>query len=296
MSKVSSVYQRAIHLDILAGVLIVYMVYVHICQLFQYDNNVCFKCLQHIFGFFMPWFFFKGGMFYHDGLTTQIIKSGFRRLITPYILWTSIGVAILSIIRYYHGIPFDFLRCVKGSVGCMLLTGSVRGNLPLWFLLTLFCSRILFHLSRKCKLPSVVVLVACFIGGFLCNKFSIDTPKYLANTLTGTMFYAGGYLLRSKQYNRYYTIFSFVIFIAINYFAYTYVGIRNNKVLDGYYLLWPLFSFSGIILFNNVFSLIENYRENLLIVVKPLAYIGVHSLLIYVIHWPILLVLKELIN
>lgn len=192
MNKIESVSKRMRHLDIVAGILITYMVYVHVSQFFDFENVAFSKILQHLFGFFMPWFFFKGGMFFRDSPLRKIIYGGFKRLMVPYIIWTIIGVLVLSIIRYEHGIAFNFLTCIKGTLGCLALTGSVSGNLPLWFLLTLYLVRLIYKCSKLCNISAIAIVFVCFLGGLACNYYDITCPKYFANTLTAAMFFGGG--------------------------------------------------------------------------------------------------------
>lgn len=298
MNKIESMSKRMRHLDIVAGILITYMVYVHVSQFFDFENVAFSKILQHLFGFFMPWFFFKGGMFFRDSPLRKIIYGGFKRLMIPYIIWTIIGVLVLSIIRYEHGIAFNFLTCIKGTLGCLALTGSVSGNLPLWFLLTLYLVRLIYKCSKLCNISAIAFVFVCFFGGLACNYYDISCPKYFANTLTASMFFGGGDLMKSIQYNYKIKWLSIILFVLINCFAYTYVGIRNNVVIEGYYLLWPIFSFSGIIFINNIFFNLEKLKNHKIyqFVSKLLAFIGSHSMAIYVVHWPILLILRDIIE
>lgn len=93
--------------------------------------------------FFMPWFFFKAGMFFKQRTLTEEIHKSFKRLLVPYIYFTVLGTCILWIKQFiYHEFTF---RSILSPVTSILKAGSVPGNLALWFLLSLFCVRIIFN-------------------------------------------------------------------------------------------------------------------------------------------------------
>lgn len=73
---------RDYSLDWISGLLILHMIIGHIAGWVEMDypvNNILF--------FFMPWFFFKGGMFHrHKEWKVELNKS-FKRLIIPFIVF-----------------------------------------------------------------------------------------------------------------------------------------------------------------------------------------------------------------
>lgn len=178
-------------IDSVAGIMITYMVFSHICQHFSYENSDVYMTLEHIFYFFMPWFFFKAGMFFKMGDYKIILQKSFNRLIRPFILYSLIGHICYCGICYLQGnlhlstlIPYYSL----------LMQGSIPGNLPLWFLLTLFLCRIIFNFLVKKKVSVYWIALASLLLAFGLHLIDFKQPFYLANTMTGVFFMSVGYI------------------------------------------------------------------------------------------------------
>lgn len=129
---------RDYSLDWISGLLILHMIIGHIAGWVEMDypvNNILF--------FFMPWFFFKGGMFHrHKEWKVELNKS-FKRLIIPFIVFSIIGQAIWTI-RLLCLHETDIVKYI-GFPGTFILYGAFHGNAPLWFLFSLFIVRIAFN-------------------------------------------------------------------------------------------------------------------------------------------------------
>ena len=129
--------ERSSDIDFISGLLILYMVFIHVCQWFGYNDRPFFLNSFKIFGFFMPWFFFKGGMFFQYRKIKDVTINSFKRLLKPYILWSTIGLLIYFIIfEILSGTNLAYF--FRKEIFSLLFFGSVFGNLPLWFLITLF--------------------------------------------------------------------------------------------------------------------------------------------------------------
>ena len=177
-------------IDSVAGIMITYMVFTHVCQHFGYEHSAIYMALEHILYFFMPWFFFKAGMFFkiEDNV---IMKKSCKRLIRPFVLYSLIGHICYSSVCYLQGnlhlstlIPYYSL----------LVQGSIPGNLPLWFLLTLFLCRIIFNFLVKKKVSVYWIALASLLLAFGLHLIDFKQPFYLANTMTGVFFMSVGYI------------------------------------------------------------------------------------------------------
>lgn len=56
--------QRLTYLDMVSGIMIIYMIFMHCCQFTHITGTTFFKRLSVVFICFMIWFFFKSDMFY----------------------------------------------------------------------------------------------------------------------------------------------------------------------------------------------------------------------------------------
>lgn len=149
--------KRDSSLDTIAGIMTIYMIYIHICPW------VGISPLPHVgkfLFFFMAWFFYKSGMFFHNISFSECYKKGIQRLMIPYIIFSIIGwfmFFIRDVIKQEITEQY-FINSLRQ----ILHEGAVAGNAPLWFLFTLFCVRIIFYLVHKLKQYSVIPI--CFFG------------------------------------------------------------------------------------------------------------------------------------
>lgn len=149
-------------IDSAAGILITYMVFTYICQHFGYEQSTIYMALEHIFYFFMPWFFFKAGMFFKMEDYQTLFKKSCTRLIRPFILYSLIGHICYCGICYLQD---NFHLSTLVPYYSLLMEGSIPGNLPLWFLLTLFTCRIILNFLQKKRSFSIFNCFCFFIVG-----------------------------------------------------------------------------------------------------------------------------------
>ena len=183
--------ERNKSIDSVAGMMITYMVFTHVCQHYGYDDSTIYMTLEHIFYFFMPWFFFKAGMFFKIGDNKTILKKKYSRLIRSFIIYSLIGHVCYCTICYVKG---DLHLSTLVPYNSLLMQGSIPGNLPLWFLLTLFLCCIVFNaIIRKGCSPYWIAAVSLLIA-FALHIMDFKQPFYIANTMTGVFFMNMGYL------------------------------------------------------------------------------------------------------
>lgn len=117
--------QRNIHLDWICGLLIIHMIGGHIAQ-FMHERYI----LDSVFFFFMPWFFFKSGMFHKIKKEDVIIIKSAKRLLIPFIVFSLIGELFLMFkligLERYTLSEFG-IRVFKYAI----YNGICEGNLPL---------------------------------------------------------------------------------------------------------------------------------------------------------------------
>lgn len=278
--------ERELYLDTVAGLLIIHMILGHI---FQWCNltDISFYQNMNILFFFMPWFFFKAGMFFKIEDKRDIIQKIWKRYLRPFFVFTLIGQFLYSIKLYqngYHDIMYYVLIPIKELV----IWGSTMGNLPLWFLISLSVVVLLEHyFYKKMQLIGfVAILIACIL-----NYYQYDNiPLYMGNICTGLFFYSIGYNIRNLQYKNIIFIISIVGYFAIYIFSPSFVDMRSNKLICGNYLIWIIFSIMGIIVINNIFKRVRLINK------FYLDEIGRNSIIYYVLHWIMLIVISIILN
>lgn len=67
--------RRQSHIDSVAGLLIIHMILGHCIQVTDCRDLTLYKWMQ-VLSFFMPWFFFKSGMFYKERKPVEVLLLG----------------------------------------------------------------------------------------------------------------------------------------------------------------------------------------------------------------------------
>lgn len=132
-------------LDCIAGLLILRMILGHYVSYVGLKDSLLFHSLDTLF-FYMPWFFFKSGMFYRGFKGWEhwrtIFCKNLKALMLPYFVFSVLGILVGII---YYQVTKDgvlqpnFSSIVSNFVGM----GCYYWSSHLWFLLTLFVVKII---------------------------------------------------------------------------------------------------------------------------------------------------------
>ncbi len=257
--------------------MIVYMIFTHIYQHLGFTDTRLYMGLEHCLYFFMAWFFFKAGMYFKPSDNKAMIHKSSKRLLLPFIIWSSIGHIVYCAVHLYQGnLALNMAIPIKQFV----MSGSISGNLPLWFLITLFFCRALLNWTLSKHIKTFYVTIGSISIAFILHLIGIKQPFYIANTALGLFFMSVGYIeYREKLISiTPVVLLSCVMIYIVGLFYPSFVGMRSNTLVYGNYLLWSLCSLAGITLFNYV----ARYR---VLEIMGLHYIGRHSMPIYCAHW-----------
>lgn len=268
---------RQDHLDLIAGILILFMVFHHSGTLEELH-----QLLSRILFFFMPWFFFKGGMFHSSNKTiVQVLYSSCKRLLIPFTIFCILGQMIEGLnLLLHHNLHKNFFY--EPFVD-LLRQGSLWTNGPLWFLWSLFCVRIIYHILINNNCGRLIVVLFSLLFSFLLFYFRIKTPLYLGNVCLGLFFYSFGHLLQNKQYLNMVGVPCILLYLAIVLFFPAGGSFVEND--SNNYMCWIFASLIAIVAYNYSFRFIK--IDNGLF-----HYCGRHSLSILVVHFPILRIIE----
>lgn len=287
--------QRNVAIDSVAGLMILIMVLGHIFQNCGMTDSETYK-IWCAFNFFMPWFFFKSGMFCRYSDNRAFVFNAIKKLLYPFAVFTFLGwifysLRLLFVVHDYNWVHY-FLTPIKE----ILLGGTTTGNQPLWFLLVLFFVQSIYKyfvnvnaIINHLNLFRFAFLSLALFGSFLCYRMDVCTPSYIASTVVGLVFYCLGDVFSIKQFEKKYFTMSCLIVIAFLVTRFPYVVMRSNKLIYGDYLLWFLYSFCACIVVNNVFKMIKKQNRILL-------YMGKNAMNIYLTHWIVITVTIEIIH
>lgn len=267
-------------MDFIAGILILYMIMVHLSQnIGIYNGRVLFY--MQFLNFYMPWFFYKGGQYFKINEFKNLFAYGTKRLIYPYIKYSIIGYLVYCVCLLLKG-DYNWIHYILTPIKSFLLSGSIPGNEPLWFLLTLFVVRLFAYYIIKWERFLLFFIILCFLLGFTMNILHIYKPDYFLNTITGLGFFLTGYKFRNCKYATNITLLCFGTYLLLYVFCFSSVEMRHNILERGHYLLWPLCCIVGIRFVNGFAYNVRFNKYNLIVI------IGRNSLLFLVWHWPII--------
>ena len=180
---------RIAYLDFISGLLILYMVFpIHVLSQTGLER---YNYLSSVFFFFMAWFFYKAGMFFKPTSSEAVLKKTFKRLFVPFLVFSIIGDLVLDIHFCLTGITS--YKYYIASLKSVIIDGNAVGNVPLWFLLSLFIIHNGFNLAKKCLNTYVTLITAAAVP--ICMHYAqIDIPV-ISHTFAGLFFFICGYLI-----------------------------------------------------------------------------------------------------
>lgn len=270
--------------------MIFWMVLGH-CSHFSHIGLSFFKFL----GFYMPWFYYKSGMFFNPKNQIDLIRKDIDKYLHPFITYSLIGWFVWSVCGMIEGTQ-TLLTCVQKVFISFVTHGNIAGNGALWFLLSLFLVREFANIIIKRNLSLPLLIAVCFFLSFgLYHWGWYNYSWWVGNIFSGLVFFLLGYWLKGKEDTTLLMIFPafILLFFIIAHFTglidFPYLYMHANKMYNGNYVLFFLMAVAGIVVTNNLFKICYTRFS-----IKILEYIGRNSMNIYVTHW-ILFVLVSFI-
>lgn len=273
--------ERNHSIDFACGFFTMYVILYHI-QWFSGVNDVWWMKFMHVFDFFMPWFFFKGGMFAIHKEEKSVVLNSVRRLLIPFFFYGIFGCCVNSFFLCVDG-DFTWKHHLLRPFKVLLMEGAFPCNGPLWFLLSLFVVRLIANKMMGRALPVVIWALLIWSLGIILYFCDLKVPAYFYNIPTGLFFYMAGIWLKDLQYKPKVFNISICFFVLCIYLCHTHVDMRINMLIEGKYILYAFESVSGIIVVNNIAKEIPCDRT------KSIIYVGRNSMDFYVLHFPIML-------
>lgn len=272
--------QRYNYIDCLSGILIIHMILGHIMQWVSLKDSIFYIWSQRLLFFFMPWFFFKSGMFFKEKKFQITVKNSYKKLIIPLIVFSILGLPYYWL-KLYINDDLNFIHYILSPIKSFFIIGNNVGNLPLWFLLALFGVLISYNFLYK-KIHPVIIMLLSLLCGTIISNLNINIPFYFSNIFIGMAFYAAGNLMSKWQYKKNIRFVCIIIYIlSVSLFP-QFVDLRTNTLISGNYFLWFFIGCASCVAFNNIFKSIENIVPNFMVE------IGKDSIIYYTIHWLII--------
>jgi len=315
-------------LDRVAGLFILYVIFGHMNNWTVGSWAPERMFLEKLMPYFMPWFYFKSGMFFKSGLETrEVARKGWKTLVVPFLVFGGIGI-ILQAVKWHVFGDMTLEDAWNFQVRRIFLMGSFEGSNPLWFLLSLFFVKVIFNYLRNKNIPVGVILGVCVtfvmanwltkveLGSLDAVKVSgadgivkmgktvkpaitclLEFPRYLYNVPCGMIFYCCGTLLKEKQYNWKFWVPALLVFVAVSFFRKNGARVsfmHNVPSSNCDYLMFLVASVGMCISYNVLFKYLTQICEKVT-KFSILAYFGRNSISVYTLHWPIMMIVWMII-
>lgn len=260
------------YIDLLKGFTIVWVLWMHM-EL----PELIYPSVQ------MPIFFFISGTFYHAKKPTlwSQIKSDAYRLLLPAASFMAI-VAVLMTIR-----GDDLWTCNVVQVVNTLRNGSIT-----WFLIALFCFRIInyvFDLNKRGRWFVLLMAVVYPIGFLWKVKFpGIAMPVIpLQEMFLFGIYYALGYFIGKRALGLLEMRQEWIKYMIVAMFAGYIVAVHMLDWKSGLLskVPWMIYGFPYTLACIYLGLSVSRHVEKIVIVSKPLSYLGRNSIVFYLTHW-----------
>lgn len=285
--------ERFSYVDLGAGIMIIWMVLGHTFMAAGFTGTPARPSgitdyVPNFLFYFMPWFFYKSGQFFHIRNVNEELNKDWNKLMKPYLIWSAIGFASYLISLVVYG-SFSFRSAVYLPVRHLILGGVIDLNQPLWFLFTLFGVKQVANIilpKEKDKyywLKCVIIILMGFslsFGLYCLNCRFI--PGWMANGSAGLAFFSLGYCLNRYETKWWLLVPCILGYIACCIWGFPDVGMRSNSCETPIkYLLNIPASIAGIVAFN---VMCRSISKNLHYISLPFEYVGKYAMIIYVSH------------
>lgn len=296
--------QRNHAFDLLCGICIIRMIMLHITQSCGFDQQDWWREVMAWSYFFMSFFFFKAGYFNRtvSGNSWAYCVDRFKRLMVPYLVWGLIGNTIYFFFALF---VLDQRNTMVQDISWQHLytTSQFYGNIPCWFLFSFFIAYVCMHFIGKVRGLRWVVLLFPFISYWLYVQ---GNPLWLSlnNVFFGIFLFFLGRVWRwlmermnasSQRHSSFIahhpsllvSLLLIGVFVWLNEFHHGEYKMSTN-LWDGN--VW-------IILLSTITSLcgISGLLLSLHVPRVPVVnYVGEHSMVFFVAHYPMLILYKML--
>lgn len=215
--------------------------------------------IMHFLGFFMPWFFFKAGMFHKEN--QRYSKEFFLKLAKRF------------------AVPMCTYFIISG--------GDIS---LLWFLAALAIAKIVFVALPKNKIALWILALLLFVIGDIINRFQPPIALLLKEIPMALFYYTIGFQLKKINCNLKMIVILSLFYLLIIFLIPSRVDMRMQTILFGYFEIAVIGCLVGIVLMNAICTILVNFLP------QPITFIGRESMIFYLLHRPIIKATESLIT
>lgn len=292
--------ERKQFIDFAKGIAILSVVYLHTIANMEsafYDSHLK---LQGIiaYSYMLPVFFIISGAFQRKRLERiGFSHISFIKKISASILVPFYSLSFVFIIINILAGKFIDTPNMKEMITSILFTQSKDTSMPmgiLWFLYVLFeCSILVYIWIKLLKLNPVLLMVFAFMLNIIF-PFSYDNNVFAINYLISFLpYFTTGYVL-SKYITKPHTTYLFIFVLFFIYILSLKLVISYDSIYITIIKWTNVTGITASIFILSIGAYITNNFNNS--IVSALCYFGRKSIAIYVLHSPMLPVLKKITN
>lgn len=230
--------QRDTSLDIASGFCLIIVILGHIICFCKTTIN--FYVIVDFFCFYLAFFFFKAGLCFRAKDIIVELKSSFFRLIVPFICFSIIGI-VLKIITDWQTVEWmGFITSVilnsKSAITDTIMMGAPSANLSLWFLPSLYVSRLIMtYIVQLNKIHQFVIALAIPVvyNLLLFSGFVSEVPYYFRNIPIGCSLMLYGFLLKNHTTSQFVLMSSFLVYIALLFILPSHLSVFGGSPQTG---------------------------------------------------------------
>lgn len=285
---------RDISFDFVSGIMILWVIILHIAQHLNCEWKPVWWFIDFLY-FAMPWFFFRSGYFHKSGYSVpKCLHFSYKKILQPYIVFALLGT-VLCLPLYLVNNPQSALGTIMAILKQLYSKGAPFGNLPLWFMLSLFTTKILFVIIENFRILWIIMLFP--ITGYILSAHITGSCFGLNAVPAGITFYFYGYIYRrkilvltNKAQIGLHVVMGIILIFGL-YWDFSWVDIHYNSVIRGDYIPWlvnTILALSVTVFVSRKFILIRRFPF--------FEYLGRHSMIFFVLHWPLLYIDHYLIT
>lgn len=163
-------------LDNAKGLLILLVLFGHLAWPVPSSSKVADAAYLFVYSFHMPMFALMSGYVSRAEWSKDVLLNNMKRLLVPYALFMAIQWGLMTLLGKEPYSPFE-------------------GHFGLWFLLSLFCWRTSLPWLMKLPRPLVVAMLLSLLSGLVSQ---IGFEFSLARTLNLLPFFVAGHLMRNR--------------------------------------------------------------------------------------------------
>ena len=271
--------KRLSYIDTSAGLMILFMLYYHLVYFSRFS-----PIPAYLIGFYMPFFFYKSGMFFKSRPQRGLIQKDSPKLLRTFLIYSLIGWIVWSVCMLCSG--YSVINCLRAPLESFIHIGNIKGNDPLWFLLCIFFVREIFNFLVNKNVNALVIAIVSYLIGFIFSSIGFqDYTWWFGNWFTGLCFFSLGYVI-TRFNNKIAFLLAIIIVLlfgvgeVLDIIQVPRLYTHANKMTRGNYLLYLPWALACVVFTINFFRYAQRFLK-----FRILDFVGTNALHIYIWHW-----------